>query len=123
MHVVNETDLKTHSFSAHDGEGKMDIKFAFSEFERFSNDNDSGWLFFGIAELPEGATAGTHKHEGDDEFFYILDGEAIIVQDGEEKKVVKGDIVLTRSGSEHSIKEVVRKLKFITVEIKRTQSE
>lgn len=121
MYVVNEKDLKAYSFSAHEGKGKMDIKFAFSEFERFSNDNDSGWMFFGIAELPEDATAGLHKHEGDDEFFYILDGEAIIIQDGEERKVGKGDIVLTRSGSEHGIKQVIKKLRFITVEIKRTK--
>lgn len=120
MYVVNEKDLKTHTFSAHEGEGKMNIKFAFSEFERFSNDNDSGWKFFGIAEFPVGTTAGLHKHEGDDEFFYILGGEAIIIQDGEERTVQKGDIVLTRSGSTHGIKQVIKKLKFITVEVLRT---
>lgn len=49
MYVVNEKDLKKHTFSAHGGEGTMDIGFAFSEFERFSNDNDSGRMFFGIS--------------------------------------------------------------------------
>lgn len=121
MFVINEKDLKRHSFSAHGGKGKMNIGFAFSEFERYSNDNDSAWMFFGIAELPEDATAGLHTHEGDDEFFYILDGEAVIIQDGKERTVSKGDIVLTRSGSTHGIKKVIKKLKFITIEIKRTK--
>jgi|ADGO01.1.fsa_nt_gi hypothetical protein len=68
--IVNEKSLKTYSFSAHGGQGKLDIKFAFSEFEHFSDPkNDSGWQFFGIAELPVGATAGLHIHDGDDEFF------------------------------------------------------
>lgn len=122
MHVINEKDIPVDAFSAHDGEGTAHFRFAFKEFAGFGNDNDSGWSFFGIAEFPVGTTAGEHTHKGDDEFFYILEGEAIIIQDGEETTVKKGDIVLTRSGSTHSIKKVVTPLKFITLEIPRSHA-
>jgi len=45
----------------------------------------------------------------------------VLIQDGEERSVGKGDIVLTRSGSIHGIKEVKKKLKFITIEIRRVK--
>ena len=119
MFVVNEKDIAVDEFSAHDGEGTARFRFAFKDFAGFGNDNDSGWSFFGIAEFPANATAGEHTHHGEDEFFYILEGEAVLVQDGEERLVSKGDIVLTRSGSTHSIKKVLSPLKFITLEIPR----
>lgn len=123
MLVINEKDIPVETFSAHDGEGEMHARFAFKQYARFGNKNDSGWRFFGIVEFPVGTTAGLHLHEGDDEFFYILDGEAVIVQDGEERTVTQGDIVLTRCGSTHGIVRVLRPLKLITLEILRTDKD
>ena len=119
MLISNEKNIKTEKFSAHGGNGVMDIKFAFKDYQHYGNDNDSKWNCFAVAELPVGATAGYHKHEDTDEFFYIIDGVATITIDGEAKEIKKGDIILTRKGSSHGITNVKKRLKFTVTEIFR----
>lgn len=119
MIITNEKDIPTEQFSAHGGNGTMNIKFAFKDYQHYGNKNDSQWNCFAVAELPIGATAGYHKHEDTDEFFYIIDGEATLTVDGESRKIKKGDIVLTRKGSSHGITDVKTKLKFTVTEIFR----
>lgn len=115
MNVMNVSEIETHTFSAHGGEGEINMKFAFTQFEGLDHSN---WNFFGIAEFPVGATAGYHRHEGNDEWFYILSGEATITIDGESRRIKAGDVVLTRDGSSHGITNVTEKLVLIAVEIK-----
>ncbi len=112
MHIENLKDLKTYRFNAHGGKGKIAMKFTFEDLKGVGM-----WSFFAYAELPKGATGGYHKHEGNDEWFMVLDGSAKIEVDGEVRKIGKGDCVLTRDGSSHAIIEVTKKLKFIAVEV------
>jgi mannose-6-phosphate isomerase-like protein (cupin superfamily) len=115
VNVRNVNDLRVQRFSAHNGEGEIEMKFAFNP-ER--DPNHSNWNFFGIASFPIGTTAGMHKHEGNDEWFYVISGNATITIDGEHRSIGPGDIILTKDGSEHSITDVVETLVFIAIEVK-----
>lgn len=115
--IINEKDIDSEQFNAHGGKGLMNIKFVFKDEQGYGNKNDSGWNCFAVAFLPVGATAGYHKHEDTDEFFYVLEGEATLTLDGKNKTIKKGDIILTKIGSSHGIKNVKKALKFIVVEI------
>jgi glyoxylate utilization-related uncharacterized protein len=118
VHVVNVDDLVAQHFCAHGGAGEIQMKFAFSELASMAGCN---WKVFGVAVFPEGATAGLHSHIGDEEFFYVLSGSASIVVDGEQRRISKGDIVLTRDGSSHEVRDVNEPLTMIVIEIKKNR--
>lgn len=119
MLIINKKSIKKQNFSGHGGVGVMKMRFAFTDHQHYGNKNDARWNCFAIAEIPVGATAGLHKHKDTDEIFYILEGKATIVIDGESHEINKEDIVLTLIGSSHDIINVKKKLKFIVVEIFR----
>lgn len=127
MLVQNIKDKKFHKIPAHGGQGLIHMKFFHQEFQLFRETRGlplsdpsykkSLWNFIAYAELPEGSTVGRHKHKDNDEFYFILKGEAEIEVDGEIRLIKKGDIVLTRSGSYHAIAKVNKKLKFFALEV------
>ncbi len=54
--------------------------------------------------LMPGASIGMHPHVNDEEIYYVISGEGIMQVDDEEKPMKMGDIVLTKSGSSHGLK-------------------
>ncbi|HUH66251.1 MAG TPA: cupin domain-containing protein [Syntrophales bacterium] len=56
--------------------------------------------------IEPGVSVGYHKHEGDFELYYIMEGEGIVNDNGVETTVRKGDAVRTGTGEYHSIKNV-----------------
>lgn len=55
--------------------------------------------------LHSGSSIGGHLHLGDEEFYFVISGEGtMIVEDGEEQPVGPGDVVLTRSGGRHALR-------------------
>ncbi|MEN6320336.1 MAG: cupin domain-containing protein [Syntrophaceae bacterium] len=56
--------------------------------------------------IEPGNSVGYHKHEGDFELYYVLEGEGIVNDNGFETTVKKGDVVRTGNGEFHSIKNV-----------------
>ena len=54
-------------------------------------------------KLNVGCSIGTHTHDNEEEIYYILSGEGIVIDDGVPKEVGAGDAVLTRDGASHSI--------------------
>jgi len=66
--------------------------------------------------LPPGSSVGIHKHEGDEELYYIVSGQGIMSVDAEQQPVCAGDVVLTKSGSSHGLKNTGEQdLKFFVV--------
>lgn len=53
--------------------------------------------------LVPGSSIGWHVHQDEEEIFYILSGNAIVNDNGVEKKAAAGDSIVTRSGEGHSI--------------------
>ena len=58
---------------------------------------------FTVNTLAPGASIGVHKHQGEFEFYYILEGTAHITDDGEEYDLAPGDVTLCRDGHSHGV--------------------
>ena len=53
--------------------------------------------------LPPGASIGNHSHTEDMEFYIILKGNGVVNDNGTEKPVTEGDVMITGNGETHSI--------------------
>lgn len=53
--------------------------------------------------LKEGCSIGVHRHDNEEEIYYILQGTATVTDDGITKILYPGDAMLTGDGSSHSI--------------------
>lgn len=53
--------------------------------------------------LPPGASIGPHSHTEDTEFYIILEGTGKVNDNGTEKDIKKGDVMITGNGEMHSI--------------------
>ena len=58
-----------------------------------------------VAELnlEPGQCTGLHAHTDDVELFYMLEGEVVFIEDGEEDVLHPGDCTATSRGSKHQI--------------------
>jgi quercetin dioxygenase-like cupin family protein len=54
--------------------------------------------------LPPGASIGSHRHEGETEYFLVLSGGGTVNDDGTEKTFKAGDTIITGNGAFHGIK-------------------
>lgn len=64
---------------------------------------DKGRLFSTIT-LEPGCSIGEHRHEGEAEIFYILEGDAVAVDNGKQVQLHPGDLLYTGDGDSHSIR-------------------
>lgn len=53
--------------------------------------------------LRPGAAVGRHRHNGDQEIFYILRGEGLYNDNGREVMVTAGDVTVCNDGEEHAL--------------------
>ena len=58
---------------------------------------------FGNITLNPGCGIGFHDHEKDSELFYLIKGEAIYNDNGEEYPVSAGDVMICPAGTGHAI--------------------
>ncbi len=66
--------------------------------------------------LEPGAGIGLHRHDKETEYYIIIEGSGVVLEDDGSKEVSKGDIVITGDGQSHSIKNTGDAvLKFIAV--------
>ena len=56
--------------------------------------------------LAPGCSVGYHTHHGESEFYYILRGKALFVDNGEERVIGPGTLTATRDGQSHSIENI-----------------
>jgi quercetin dioxygenase-like cupin family protein len=74
--------------------------------EELRKDTSGGYLeFVSEFQLKAGASLEPHSHESD-EFYYLLEGEAIMTVGGEERTVRAGDLIRTPPNTVHSIRTV-----------------
>ncbi|GKX28341.1 cupin [Vallitalea longa] len=67
--------------------------------------NDKGRLFASFS-LEPGSSIGKHTHVDESEIYFILEGKGLVYDNGKEETVTSGDVVITKSGETHSIKNV-----------------
>ena len=71
---------------------------------------------FAKTVIEPGNSIGTHTHEGDMEAYYILNGKALVSDNGNEVILESGDCNVCPDGQSHSIKNVGEKpLEYIAV--------
>lgn len=63
-----------------------------------------GFRFVHDDVLEPGATIGEHKHEGNEEFYLVLEGTGTAILDGQEYAVGPGDMYICRDGHTHGIR-------------------
>lgn len=56
------------------------------------------------ATLAAGAATDRHYHRHSEEFYYLLDGRAVMELDGEQREVGPGDAILIPAGAWHQIR-------------------
>ena len=109
---------------AFEGRGSMQVYTLLGEdeglkdvFSANPDDLDSGICFFHVITLEEGGLVGMHPHLDSEEIYYILEGKAKMIIDGEEVIVEKGEAINTKVGSSHSIESIAGEgaLKFIAI--------
>ena len=77
-------------------------------FEHFMDQqmaNGAGRLFAKTI-IPPGSSVGLHKHEGDSEVYFILDGKALVNDNGTEVELGPGDVNFCRDGESHGIENI-----------------
>ncbi|MGH2870819.1 MAG: cupin domain-containing protein [Solirubrobacteraceae bacterium] len=55
------------------------------------------------AALPAGSVSGEHEHSRTDEVYFILTGEGEMSLNGQRRRVVPGDAILTPLGARHGL--------------------
>lgn len=71
---------------------------------------------FSLAELEVGGEVEFHIHNGESESYYIISGEGLYNDNGEEIEVTSGTVTFTPSGTGHGIKNIgEEKLSFIAL--------
>ena len=60
------------------------------------------------ATVPAGGATERHYHQESEEFYFLLEGKALMEIDGEECEVVPGDAVLIPAGAWHQITGIER---------------
>ncbi len=102
---------------AHDGNGLVEVYRAMT-----SSDFVCPWNFVAYAVLPPSATIGLHRHEDEEELFFVLEGEGLVTIDEEQQRVVKGDLILTPLGGTHGmINNSSQNMALLVIEVRRAK--
>lgn len=74
---------------------------------------------FSVVTLDKGCSIGRHTHEGETEFFYVLQGQGVLDDNGTITALNQGDCSICRSGEYHGIaNEKDTPLKFVAAIIR-----
>lgn len=87
--------------NAHGGDGQITMKHLLSD-----NEMHGKCRLYAEVTIYPGSSLGYHEHEGENETYYILSGEAEYQDDAVTKRVSAGDITFTPSGHGHGIKPI-----------------
>jgi quercetin dioxygenase-like cupin family protein len=58
---------------------------------------------FSVIDLNKGSKVGYHLHDSDMEVYLMLDGKAVVCDNGIEDILNPGDLIITEKGQSHSI--------------------
>jgi len=81
-----------------DGQGTIQLQHLFEE-EHF---HGNGRLY-AICTIAPGDSIGYHQHEGEQEAYFILEGESLYNENGSQYYLKPGDFALCKDGDSHSI--------------------
>ena len=82
-----------------EGSGRVEIQHIFKKEELKGKAR-----LFARLRLEKGCSIGYHKHENEEEVFYVMQGRGTVREDGKQYAVEAGDAILTGGGSGHSVR-------------------
>ncbi len=82
-----------------EGSGRVEILHIFKKEELKGKAR-----LFARLRLGKGCSIGYHKHENEEEVFYVMQGRGTVTEDGKQYTVEAGDAILTGGGSGHSVR-------------------
>ena len=88
---------------------KGQIKLFLSNLAEFEGKNHK-LRTFALAELKPGEEVEFHIHTGESESYYIISGEGVYNDNGEEIQVQPGMVTFTPSGQGHGIKNTGKEI-------------
>lgn len=81
-------------------EGDDPVLFA----EAFTGrDFDGDWGFVEYVTVPVGSAIPVHRHDEDEEIYFVFQGEGVLTLDGQAVQVGAGDLAACRRGSSHGL--------------------
>ncbi|MBC6315779.1 cupin domain-containing protein [Listeria grandensis] len=80
-----------------DGEGK--VKF----FNFLHPEDMTNCRLMSKMVLQPKTSIGEHTHIDETEYYYILSGTGMVIDNGEKRRVSTGDLVVTKNGEAHSV--------------------
>ena len=85
-------------FAEHGGEGPIHFRRIFSRPE-FATPID----FIDYTRIPPGSSIGRHEHSGNEEMYFIVEGQPLVRLNGEERRLQKGSFAIVRDGEWHEL--------------------
>jgi mannose-6-phosphate isomerase-like protein (cupin superfamily) len=67
------------------------------------NDFEGDWGFVEYVTVPVGSAIPVHRHDQDEEIYFIIEGAGVLTLDGQEVQVGAGDLAACRLGSSHGL--------------------
>ena len=73
--------------------------------------------------VPPGSSIGLHKHKGNDELYFVIEGSPIVTFADEERILQPGDIAVIRDGESHTLKnDTARDVTILVVQARYERS-
>ena len=99
MIIASPRDVEgTVGCCSHGGVGEYFVR---TLLDRTTN---AGFKYVRDLTPPPGSTIGLHPHEGDEEIYFVIEGEGVMVVDDEEHPFEAGAVCLTPSGHSHALR-------------------
>ena len=83
----------------HGGKGTLDYTVVLGK----EDTKEKHLRFFFRNILPPGVSIGVHRHQDDEEYYYVLSGQGVMSLDGERFDVEAGDITAVFPGGAHGL--------------------
>ena len=97
--LIKRNEMKTEvKEKMRGGEGKTEL------VHLVDCENEKNIRLLAELTLKPGCSIGSHSHETETEYFVFLSGEGVVNDNGTEKPVKAGDVVVTGNGASHSIR-------------------
>jgi mannose-6-phosphate isomerase-like protein (cupin superfamily) len=96
---IRATDFPPiHREAEHGGRGPLN-------FRRLASGDafDSPIDFVDFTVVPPGSTIGRHEHVGNEEIYFIVAGTPLVIADGQQRRLKRGDVSVVRSFGSHEL--------------------
>lgn len=91
----------TYFAQCHGGKGTVTARHLFTRA-----DSACGFNFMQDTIVPVGASIGPHRHIRNEEVYYLLEGEAVIIIDDIRYPMHPGDVTMVKDGQVHEFVNV-----------------